>query len=75
MIPYVHIYIYIHNIQSIFMTFINKVILVNIRLFKKRVVHTRFDVFVFLKVETDVIVSITASLKDEYNGSPINIEA
>jgi hypothetical protein len=49
----------------LFMTFINKVILVNIRLFKKRVVHTRFDVFVFLKVETEVIVSITASLKDE----------
>ena len=47
------------------MTFINKVILVNIRLFKKPVVHTKFDVFVFMKVETEVIVSITGSLKDE----------
>jgi hypothetical protein len=92
---------YLKSIQKfLFMTFINKVILVNIsmlqqqlwmpfgflapknfknilafkyfvfeptwwRLFKKRVVHTKFDVFVLMKVETEVIISITASLKDE----------
>jgi hypothetical protein len=31
----------------------------------KVIQETKFDVFVLMKVETEVIVSITASLKDE----------
>jgi hypothetical protein len=31
----------------------------------KVIQETKFDVFVFRNVETDVIISITASLKDE----------